>query len=468
MKKIFILIIAFLTNVNWSEAQKFNTNGEAIVGQPCPDLYFNKTINFNKPAFYLHELKGKWVVLDLWSQHCVSCIASFPRISELQRKYADKVQFLMGTYDDPEGKHRQIYTATNGKLHLQMPCVFKGAGEQGQDDLFPQLKVGALPFVIIIDPLGIVKAVTGTSINEEQLKALFAGKTPVFTSAGYSDERVKATEIVYDKLIPFLVNQNGGLATSFKFRSLLSEFDVHSKYNSDEAYFFPPFYKGGEPYRLEGIGFDLRSLYRMAYLGAFLEKQIIQQYRPNLDSLTYPNPILKMTDTSQFAANIATGKNLFNYSSTVPHERFSKEFIMQIMQDDLKHYFNYDASMETQKMPFYSLVIDNPDLARQLATKGGKTTAEDIGRWLGIKCSNITMDRFCKTVRGFAAIGPRLFIDETGIKTNIDVEFEAAYGSLKSTNEALVKLGLKIVKKEREMKVLVIRAPIPLQTQNSN
>lgn len=473
MKKIIILLFALSFNLTWIMAQKSTITGEAIVGQPCPDVFFQKTINFNKRTLYLHELKGKWVILDLWSMHCSACVGSFPHVSEKQTKFRDKVQFLMGTYDDPEGKNAAIYTHFNKMLNLQMPCVFAGTSETKPTDLFKKFKVGALPFVVIIDPSGIVRAVTVT-VNEAQIQALINGESPKFADAPYSDNRNNIKKAQYNPAIPFLIDGNGssGVKNEFNYRSIMAGGNTQIPPNYVMKFTRKSRILDNSPGRLEGLSVGLSNLYCMAYFGEFNTNNLnnnennvgMEDFKNGLDTsaLVWQYPIFELKDTSEFVSDGLTGKNLFSYSLIVPPADGTKEKMMKVMQDDLKRYFKYDAKLEIRLMPCWRLIISDSTLAHGLRTKGGKyENSEPIPR-ISRKAVNVPIGEFDRVVKHESGLEAKPFIDDTKIDYNIDIYYEHVPDDIESLNSALKKVGLSIVKEKKALRVLVIRDPIPL------
>jgi len=355
-------------------------------------------------------------------------------------------------------------------LHLQMPCVLNGTEDikLKRTGVFEHFKINGLPFTVIIDPSGIVKVITH-ALSKDLIQDLIDGKPPVFEDVSVAAKAANGkTKIPYDRSVPFLINGNGGSARSdYLFHSALSHWNPGVTKAADFHFYFPPYCSSGSDIRedlfgrLEMMKSSLGDLYQTAYFGGFNTRQLDKLY-PGVP--IWLNPILQIKDSSLFSYNWVSGKNLFCYSAVVPPEKCTKEFMLSVMQNDLHNYFGYRASIEMRKMPCYLLVISDAGLANNLKTKGGKAEVEETVRRLGYKATNIPMDQFFTAIEGYAG-SPQPFIDETGIKTNVDFAFEAPYGSLEGTNKALEKLGLKIVKVEKEMKVLVIRDPELVRAQ---
>jgi alkyl hydroperoxide reductase subunit AhpC len=443
---LILVMFNFCGNAKTRDAN--DESDEPVIGQLCPDFQFDKSDFFNKGSFALHELRGKWIVLDFWSRFCSACIGNFPHVSEMQQKFGTKLQFLMVTFDDSAHYNRMIFSKYHEEERLQMPCVFNGTSDTS--DLFKQCKVGALPFVIIVDPAGIVRAITVT-FDETQIQDLLDGKSPSFASAVYSDKRQIANQVKYSTRLPYLVNGNGGPDESFFYRSLLSKWRLGLSRD-----YVLDFSKG----RLEIMGQGITMLYREAYIG-FLSNALWEESNTEQYGKVWPDPILEVKDTSVFKEDYFLNKNVFCYSLIVPPSKTGKDKMLQIMQSDLDRYFGYSAVYETRKMPYWKLVVTDSVLVSKLRTKtsDGKTIGYPPVPYLEFEWRNVSMKEFIDFLSRYSGIFTTYspLIDETNLKDNIDILIKSPSGHLASLNEVLKKNGLEIVKGMKEMKVLVIR-----------
>lgn len=419
--------------------------GEPIVGQPCPDFLFTTVDYFNKSSVSLKDFKGKWLVMDYWSKGCSGCIANFPNVSKEQIEFKDKVQFLMVSYADKANQNRELYDDYHKTLNLAMPCAYDDVDTL--KSVAARFNVGLLPHAIIVDPNGIVRAVT-TKVPKNKLKKLLEGENPMFGVASYANEKEKVGRFVYTRKNPYLVGNNGGNDSLFLFRSLLSKWSTKNPSVTIQDT------RNG---RLEALGVDLMSLYRFAYFGVF---KIFSGDSSDLYNTVWAKPVIEVKDSVLFQPDYGSGENLFCYSLVVPHNKASEAYMRQTMQKDLEQYFNYTASVEVRKMPYWRLVIsDSANI--KLKTKGGSSGISANGRpWRRSTVRNLPMKDLVGLIEYYSGVssddGPPL-IDETGIKGNVDIDLDWVKNDFNIVKQELNKHGLDLVIGEKEMKVLVVK-----------
>lgn len=116
------------------------------------------------------DLKGKVVVVDFWATWCGPCIASFPKIRELQDHYDGKpvviigVTSLQGSVSRVPGEAGRVDTKDNPQKEYElMPAVMEGLDVTWpvvfteQNVFNPDFGVRGIPHVAIIDAEGKVR-----------------------------------------------------------------------------------------------------------------------------------------------------------------------------------------------------------------------------------------------------------------------------------------------------------------------
>ncbi len=104
--KIFISLVFILSacNIGYTQVKQPAIEQLPSIGTTCPDYTFDHVRHYSqdtdKETLSLKTLKGKWIVLDFWTQNCTPCITSFPKLNKFQKKYKDKVQIILVGIND--------------------------------------------------------------------------------------------------------------------------------------------------------------------------------------------------------------------------------------------------------------------------------------------------------------------------------------------------------------------------------
>lgn len=97
----------------------------------------------------LSEHKGKYILLDFWSQYCGPCIQSIPEAEEVAEEYKDKLAFV-SICSDSEDEWKSFITNRNMKGLQWNQLKSSGTGLAGR------YGVTAIPQYVIISPDGVI------------------------------------------------------------------------------------------------------------------------------------------------------------------------------------------------------------------------------------------------------------------------------------------------------------------------
>lgn len=144
------------------------------VGDIVPDIAFSNLINHPGKSAKLSDFKGKMVILDFWATWCTSCIASFPKVQELQREFKEQLQILLVTStqhgDDETKVNTLLQKLRNKNRTLQLPIII----DDYTSELFPRQSV---PHYAWINGQGKVIAITGSmELTRENISKALEGK----------------------------------------------------------------------------------------------------------------------------------------------------------------------------------------------------------------------------------------------------------------------------------------------------
>lgn len=122
---------------------------------PSPTVKVGEKM-FDSPAFdaegkrhSLAEFKGKYILLDFWSQGCGPCIRSLPELEEVAAAYADRLA-VVSISSDPEKVWKKFLTEKGMKGNHWNELRHDGEG------LAAAYGVQAIPHYVLISPDGIV------------------------------------------------------------------------------------------------------------------------------------------------------------------------------------------------------------------------------------------------------------------------------------------------------------------------
>jgi alkyl hydroperoxide reductase subunit AhpC len=408
------------------------------INKGCPDFHLNDVEYYNKKRVSLNDFFGKWLVLDFWTKTCTVCVESFPKINQLQKEFQTNIQFLLiGKNDVKYNKGIKVmYEKFRSKKNLNLVIAFDSL-------LFDQFGVGATPHVVIIDPKGIVRAITHSSdLTAANLNSLINGGNPMFVYKQNIYE--ESTEDTLDLKLPLTIEYDK-IDTLVQFTSILSRWKrgmpIRIVQKVDE-YLDKGFY--------ESTGLSLDYLYKLAYFG-YTDWSISD----SLYGHFWSNPVHNVKDGSLFSNDFQSSIGYYNYSFSVPNSKATTDYMKYLVQCDLKKYFGYDVEIVTKQMPCWNLVANSGSM-QKIKTKGSPYNY--TGDFSSIVLTNVSISQLLRTIWGFHQSEPP-FIDRTGIDTNIDITLNCLMTDFDDLRTALKRNGLDLVRGEKEMKVIVIRDP---------
>jgi len=121
------------------EGKKISATKSSL-NQKAPDFVVEKWMS-EKPS-----LEGKFLLIDFWATWCGPCIGAIPEANKLHRRFKEKL-VVIGISDEPEDVVRKF---TKPAMECYSAIDTKARTKTG-------LSVTAIPYMVIIDPNGIVR-----------------------------------------------------------------------------------------------------------------------------------------------------------------------------------------------------------------------------------------------------------------------------------------------------------------------
>tara|TARA_R110002049_G_scaffold304317_3_gene499421 strand:+ start:218 stop:1564 length:1347 start_codon:yes stop_codon:yes gene_type:complete len=438
-----------------SQAIKEDDNiQKVIVGQPIPNFSIDKVDYYSQKQLSSKALKGQWYILDFWGYYCLPCIKSFPKMNVLQEKFKDKIKvFLVADIRGKDGFYPQtqeLFNKLKAKYNLNLSVAYDKV-------LMDDWKIYGVPHSIVVDDKGIVRAVmAGEDLNEEKLNILLEGGNPKdFKTRDHFSDKENLGLKSYNPGKLLLVDGNGGKGNDFLFRSLLSLYNHDDNYYPGKVRFKNANIEGTNTFLI--MGAPLGALYHYAFFGNYISLNFPED---QIDKI-YKEPVLEIKDSTLFTNPYKLDKHnryekLFNYSYSTPYaKKGGKEYLMEVMQRDLKNYFDFDVAVERRLMPCWKLISLSENTKTTLKTKGGNTIVPEVLVG-GFTLNNISVDYLLKIIPNGLYIEEPVF-NETGIEHNIDITLDAILTDYEDVIKALRKNGLDLVKTKKMVRVLVIK-----------
>ena len=160
-----------------------------LVGKPSPDFTLDVLDGPDKLRKVTKaDLLGKVVLIDFWATWCGPCLVELPDVQKLIEGYGQAGKEVVVVALSIDRSDAGDLKEARGKVEatLKEMKLSLAAGNVGLVALDPLGKVAerygvqAIPFVVVIDPKGIVRAVhvgvTSREVLAGEVDALLAGK----------------------------------------------------------------------------------------------------------------------------------------------------------------------------------------------------------------------------------------------------------------------------------------------------
>ncbi len=416
------------------------------IGQPMPDFKLNEITHYTSTSASLSDFRGKWLALDFWFPGCSSCIRSFPKVNDYHLKFKDELVWMMvGLNQKPHSNSRTIYEKLRVKRNLQMPCAYDSL-------LSINWNIHAMPHIILVDPQGMVKHITsGGDLTEEALRAMIDGDS---VTLNVKDRQRPEFEI------NDLINKGADIANDSANNVIyLSALTHHNGETQGGGLDFDDYvrhklYKHYGGFRVAMV--PLYALYHWAYLG---------KWNWNFkDSVLYGKhalkPVLELEDPAPFQYDYIknVGKGTYNYNLTLPENSYTPERMMQCLQQDLHRAFGYEVVLEPRPVKVMKFVA-RPGAIEKIRTRGGEEYISPAPHAVGFTLRNCSPAHLVAELSFYFQVMEIPFVDESGMKGNIDFTLDADMTNLEDVRTQLRKQGFDLVEGTKTLNAIVIRDP---------
>lgn len=432
------------------------------VGDTIEDHLFTDLGNYPKKSVKISDFRGRWLVLDFWGRGCGSCVASFPKMDSLKRKFEGRAEVMfVAMYEDlnPEKPEKPITKDFFERRRENYDLSFINAYDSTVQKKYD---IRGVPAIFLIDPDGVIRAKM-VSINQNQLAAFMDGETPVYArsiSATEDRQMVEVRKKTPKRIFPDftqLLSDSAVLSMSYLVNARDEFFDVYRF----------GLYKNSKPERQGKIGIatcggaSLDELYRLAYTG--YESWDIQDdslYRSLNQAVIFDS---KKLDSLHFKVN-ADGSidGLFTYRQFLPFDLTTEEQRRAIFLKDLNQTFNVSSKIEQREVDCFRVTVKDKQKVLKLKTRGGNSShgyaknsidrvyrnlsVWEIVRWAGIQSGLKSIGRGGKPV----------IVDDTQLPYKVDLDFNADPSDWKAVLNFMRSKGFDIISGKTLMNCIVV------------
>lgn len=401
------------------------------IGDKVPSVSLTNMLNYKANKVSLDEFKGKIVILDFWNKYCSACIRAFPKMTQLQEKFGDKIQVLLVTVNSKE-ELSYLFQHSPNVINNKLPMVLE---DTILSKMFPHT---AEPYLVWLNEEGKVVATTGgEEATADNIQAVLDGNSTTLA--------MRRDQVTFNREMPLLMEGEGRQWRHLQYYSMIMNW-VDGNPGTSAATVIDPITHKRRPGRCF-YNVPIIGLYQLAFNIENINAPIIIETE---NAKSYFKPYNDPRKQLEWNRN-----NLYNYELVVPPER--EDEIGIFMRQDLERFFGLKGVME--KRSVNALVLFRLNKRDMLKTKGGESISEKTkDGWI---FKNVSVKNVMYNLsRNYFDTGMfQSFIDSTGYNDMIDLtlQADADLSDLTALNKGLSKYGLAVKEEEMKLECLVIK-----------
>lgn len=428
------------------------------IGDEVPDIPLLITQNKIKGTVTMRDLKGKLIILDFWNLACGPCIAGFPEMERLQRKYGESMQIILVNPFQSQEEIDSLFVKITKKRFPKLPSIANAF------NFYSYFPAQAVPYHVWISP-GQSVALMGSHFNtyEEKITSFLKGN-PISFVENESSKPGFVPDLPYYRILNMDIDMNrvNTYFTKFNYNYATKSFGhVYNYVDSANMTRRNTFINlTVQDLCLKAWHRELQELNRGVVLGPFMKSSDVI-YENVLDSAKYTDSYLhssKKTDVNFVRAR-------FCYEQIAPL-KYGEDSLLKLMQQDIIDHFAYilNSDIKFVKLSHPAKVLFKRPFVNPTSffSKRGQLHSVDSSfrdNKLVMKLRGMTFSdvlKYCLNEQSLLDLNKVYFIDTVFGMNNIDIDLPTEL-SFEDLNKALKKFGLTINDDVRQIGKIKIR-----------
>lgn len=392
-KKLFILICSNFFAIT-SNVYAYNKEQNK-----APEIEV-KSMNTSE-ILKIDNFKGKFIILDFWATWCEPCLKAMSHLSEIQKKYNDKIK-VISISDESEDVIKKFLEKNKFGFSIVHDI------NKRTNKLYPH---NSLPFIVVITP---TKEILGTYFPEQlsmkNIDKIVSGNTKEIENNYLTSNN----DIFNDKELISYSYLSKGAKNSYSDMS----FEVEQKTHT--------------PYELSILNMNLLSIYKNLYF-KFSDNQIINEIKnkeySNDKLYSFKVRVSKKEVENDFESFFSTTAKYLDLNSGLHSQIIKKKIKVKIMKLKEQNSLIKNNSKTNNIKSFISLLKKS------------------------YKGENIPMNFLVKELNTISEIYIK---NETNFTDKFNIDFEWRFNDFESLEIALKNKGIYFDDAELEIEHLVI------------